>query len=125
MTNLITEAQSYVAVINQLMIGAGLKYRAAVDVRDVNVPGVLVVPTPRRDYQPVAGGGYAIAYTWSIYAISHQPADLDSMRHLDAMAEQIEKLDGAVSAVPASYLIPGLAAEPLPAYQFTFDGGSL
>lgn len=124
MSRLIAEAQTYVDLINQLMTKAGLKYRAAMDVRDVNPPGVLVIPTPRRDYtgQFVTGCSYTL--TWSIYCIAKQPADLDAMRHLDAMAEQVEQIDGAMSAVPASFLIPGLAAEPLPAYQFTFDGGS-
>lgn len=124
MTNLIDEAQSYADVINQLMTAAGHKYQACIDIRDLNLPGVLVVPTPRRDYVGPLVTGCSYTLTWSIYCIAGQPADLHAMRHLDAMAEQVEKIEGAVSAIPASYLIPGLAAEPLPAYQFTFDGGS-
>lgn len=122
--SLIDEAQSYADLINNLMRDAGLKYRATLSVKELNLPGILVVPTPRRDYVGPLVTGCSYTLTWSIYAIAKQPTDLEQMRHLDAMAEQIEKVEGAVSAIPASYLIPGLAAEPLPAYQFTFDGGS-
>ena len=91
--------------------------RATADVRTVNPPGVLVVPTPAREYDLL---GDCFTATWTVALIGSGPGDLSDARLLEDYAAVVIPLLPRVDTVEvASYVLPGL--DPKPAYLCRFQ----
>ena len=94
--------------------------RCVIDARNVNPPCVLIVPIPGRDYSAGAGtacGGYVV--TWSIWALSAGPGNLDAAVVLGDLTDAVASLLPGITTQPTAYTVPG-AGSPVPAVLITF-----
>ena len=93
--------------------------RCVIDARNVNPPCLLIVPIPARDYSAgmgTAGGGYVV--TWSIWAMSPGPGNLDAAVVLGDLVDAVAELLPGITTLPTAYTVPG--RDPTPAVLITF-----
>lgn len=95
--------------------------KATTDVRQVEMPGFLVVPVPTYAFELLDN---AATVTWSVWALVRSPGDLRAAHELEALvATAVTALD-VESAEPGSYALPG-ATDPYPAYQINLTPDDL
>lgn len=110
-SELITYAESLVTQVR----AAGMK--ATADIRNVSLPGVLVHPMPRREYDLLSG----YSAEWSIVALAPGPGDLADAKVLQDYADRLVTLFPQIKSVePASYVLPSFP-DPKPALILKFD----
>ena len=89
--------------------------RVTMDVRNLNLPTVLIVP-PSWVADVMCGG----TASFTIYALARPPANLDAWRSLDALLGEVAAVVDEVREVrPSSYDPEG--AGGVPALEITFD----
>jgi len=89
---------------------------AAVDGRDLQLPGAWVTPAAVRfDYL----SGDRIAVDWDIYLITRDIPSVQAMDELGAMAVKIAKRFGHADFTPQTVTIANQSADPLPALLVT------
>jgi hypothetical protein len=89
--------------------------RATMDVRNLNLPTLLVVP-PVWVADLMCGG----TASFVIYALTRGPANLDAWKSLDTLLAEVSKVVDEVREVrPTSYDPEGNGG--LPALEITFD----
>lgn len=94
---------------------AGVK--ASHDVRQVQLPGILVVPVPNRDYtEGTLGGSYDV--TWALWALTKGPGDLRAAEELETIVDTVAGILPIETAEASSYKVPG-STDPLPGYRLT------
>jgi hypothetical protein len=90
---------------------------ATSDVRQVSLPGVLVVPVPSYDFTEgtLAGG---VELTWVLWAIVRSPGDLAAAEKLEELVQKCAETFDILTAEAAAYKLPG-STKPFPAYKLT------
>lgn len=88
--------------------------RATMDIRNLNLPTLLIVP-PQWVADVMCGG----TATFVVYALTRGPANLDAWRSLDGLLSELSKVVDDVREVrPTSYDPEGSGG--LPALEITF-----
>jgi hypothetical protein len=107
---LTAEAQAKVAALR----AAGVS--ASIDVRKLNLPGVLVVPVPSLTFDIL--DGQSVEATFKAWAITNGPGDLAAAEKLEELVLKTNEVLDVESAEPGAYSLPG-SSDPLPAVELT------
>lgn len=93
--------------------------RATHDLAGVELPCILVEPTPERDYDLLCAGYTA---TWTVACIAPGSGGLEDVEAIEGLLEQALTVFSfpELEVRPANYVLPGASA-PKPAYLIRFQ----
>ena len=104
MTQVIDYAEALADLLNTELADRSNKARATTNLRNLSLPGILVSPVPRRNYDLLIGGFLA---TWNVFAVAQGPGDLTDAKVLDELADVIAEVIPDVELMePVSYVLP-------------------